>query len=57
MEKGKFAAVVLIKKFFEPVTNREIIDCSSEDRIQLASAIAREQKIPVEDLSFTPVEY
>lgn len=49
-------AATLIKKFFNP-PNAEIIALPSADRVQLGSAIAREQGLKQEQLNFQLVEY
>lgn len=54
--QGKYSPLSLVKQFFA-VENRELIDFNKTNRddvIQLASAIAREQKLDPADLSFYP---
>lgn len=57
MADEKISAVKLIRDFFEIKTPKEIMDCTSEDRTQLASAIARQKGLTAEQLSFVPVAY
>ena len=54
--KSKNSAVNLVRTFFT-ATMAEMKALTPEDRLQLASAIARQNQIPVEDLNFVPVEY
>ena len=54
--KSKNSAVNLVRTFFT-ATMAEMNALTPEDRLQLASAIARQNQIPVEDLNFVPVEY
>lgn len=57
MDNDKISAVKLIRDAFGINTAKEIMACTPEDRIQLGSAIAREQKLDPTTLNFTPVEY
>ena len=56
MEATKHTVIKLVRDFFNP-TMQEMKALTSEDRCQLASAIARQQGIPEGDLGFVPVEY
>ena len=56
MDPQKIGAAGLIKKFFA-CENQEIMSLPSEARVQLGSAIAREQKLAPDTLNFVPVEY
>jgi hypothetical protein len=53
---GKYTAIGLVSKFFG-ANLQEMKGLPMEDRNQLASAIARQEGIPAEELSFTSVEY
>lgn len=52
----KISAVVLIRDYYG-CNSTEIMKCTPEDRVQLGSGIAREQKLEAERLNFVPVAY
>ena len=52
--EDKISAVTLVRDFFGATIN-DFKALSSQDRVQLGSAVAREQGLTA--LNFTPVEY
>jgi hypothetical protein len=60
MDNKKISATVLIKDFFAMSATQAVKECkelSSVERQQLGSAIAREQGLLQEQLSFELVDY
>jgi hypothetical protein len=53
---GKYTAIQLVMKFFG-ANMQEMKELPVKDREELASAIARQENIPTEELSFAPVPY
>ena len=57
MQDNRVGAVKLIRDYFAPITMEQMKALTSEDRAQLGSAIAREQGLKQEQVSFEMVEY
>lgn len=57
MDTQKIGKVKLIRDFFAPVTMDEMKSLTAEDKVQLASAIAREKNLTAEQIDFELVHY